>query len=417
MRKRKIAIIGSGISGLSCAWHLKKKYEVHLFEKNDYFGGHSNTQKILENNNIIYVDTGFIVFNNQNYKNLVSFFKLLNIESYETEMSFSVSMNKKKFEYGGEDLDTLFAQRKNILNKKFLIMLYEIVKFYKSAKKDIEKFGNQTIDQYLTSMRYSDFFTYNHIYPMAASIWSAPINEIKKFPFPKFVNFFENHALFNLHNRPKWRTVVNGSQEYVKKIIKEKRIVSHLNNKVLKIIRKKKIHIFSKKGEQLFDKVILACHSNQSLNLIENPTKEEVLFLSKIRYQKNTVWLHSDEKFMPKIKKVWSAWNFLDFGKNNLCVTYWMNKLQNLNTKQQIFVSLNLPENPSINKRFKKINYSHPIFDHETLNGQEGLNNIQGKNDTWFCGAYFGNGFHEDGIISGLNVAEKIIGIKRPWLK
>ena len=416
MKKKKIAVIGSGISGLSCAWHLSKKFEVHLFEKNNYFGGHSNTQKVcLKNNKEVFVDTGFIVFNNENYKNLISFFKFLKIQSIETDMSFSVSMSSKSFEYGGKNLDTIFAQRKNIFSKKFWVMLYEITKFYKTAKKHVKKFEKKTIYDYLITNSYSKFFINNHIFPISASIWSAPIHEIKKFPFDKFIQFFENHGLLKIRKRPKWRTVLNGSQEYVKKIISDYKIISHLNKTVHKIVRGKKILLFTSQGKETFDEVVLACHSNQSLNLIEEPTYEERFFLSKIRYQKNVVWLHCDEYFMPKIKKVWSSWNFLDFGTNNLCVTYWMNKLQDLKTNQQFFVSLNLPKSPSKNKRFKKIIYSHPIFDHSAIKGQIGLKAIQGKNNTWFCGAYFGNGFHEDGIKSGLDVAEKITGVKRPW--
>lgn len=422
MVKKKIAVIGSGISGLACSWLLSKKFNVSLFEKNNYFGGHSNTQKISTcfEKKKVSVDTGFIVFNNQNYPNLRSFFKILDVATYDTDMSFSVSLRNRNFEYGGGNIDSLFAQRSNLFSLSFWIMLKDIIRFYRKAEKDIYNFQGDTIDSYLKKKSYSNFFINNHLYPMAASIWSAPLGEIKKFPFVTFLNFFKNHGLLELINRPKWKTVLNGSKEYVKKVLNESKVQAYISKKVLGVSRKNnKIYISTKEEEKVFDQVVFSCHSDESLELISKPTYQEKINLSKIRYQKNVVWLHSDENFMPKRKKVWSSWNYMDLSTKNstddLSVTYWMNKLQKLDTSDNIFVSLNLPEEPERGKTYKKIIYSHPIFDHSTLEGQSGLKSIQGLNNTWFCGAYNGNGFHEDGIKSGLDIAEKISKSKRPW--
>ncbi len=421
MKRKKVAIVGTGISGLSAAWLISKNQNVSLFEKNDYFGGHSNTKciKTRLDNKSLRVDTGFIVFNHLNYPNLTSFFKNLNVSTCESDMSFSVSMQNGKLEYGGQSINSLFAQRFNLLNLNFWKMLFDIVKFYKRAFKDVKDYSKYTIDEYLSLNSYSSFFKYNHLYPMAASIWSAPIDSIKDFPFKNFVDFFNNHGLLNIFERPKWKTVENGSKTYVDKVLNRKNLLVYKSEGVLSVKREnKKIFLVTNKKEYIFDQLILACHSDQSLQILKKPTKQEIESLSKIRYQKNIVWLHSDEDFMPKNKKVWSSWNYIDyssFGKKNLCVTYWMNKLQKLDTRENIFVSLNLPFEPKSNKIYKKITYTHPLYDYNTIEGQNGINKIQGQNNTWFCGAYLGNGFHEDGIRSGLFVGEKITGNKRPW--
>ena len=421
--KMKIAVVGSGISGLSSAWLMSKKHEVSIFEKNNYLGGHSNTQTIITNyeRKKINVDTGFIVFNDLNYPNLKSFFKLLKVDTYESNMSFSVSMFNKKFEYGGENINSLFAQRKNIFRLEFWIMLRDLVKFYNHASKDINSYPDITIGDYLRLKGYSKAFIYKHLYPMAASIWSSNIDEVENFPFPAFIKFFKNHGLLNLKARPKWRTVLNGSRSYINKILENSKFNVHKSEVVMSVSRgDKKVYLQTNKKKYIFDQIVLASHPDESLNLLKDPTKSEKLLLSKIKYQKNTVWLHSDNKFMPKNRKVWSSWNYLDFDRNSkqeLCVTYWMNNLQNLSTKDQIFVSLNLPEPPDKQKIFKKIIYTHPLYVKDTIIAQDGLSKIQGHNNTWYCGAYLGMGFHEDGIKSGLSIAEKITDIKRPWIE
>lgn len=420
--KIKIAVIGSGISGLSCSWLLSKKYKVDLYEKNDYFGGHSNTKSILTrlDNKRISVDTGFIVYNNKNYPNLSMFFEQLKVDSFSSNMSFSVSVNNGNFEYGGENLSTLFSQRLNVLNPYFWRMIFDILKFNRKSILDLEKIKDDglTIDKYLKINKYSNYYIYRHLYPMAASIWSSPIDKIKNYPFKKFIIFFKNHGLLSINNRPQWKTLKNGSRSYVKKIINNPKISSFLNEKVYSLERKNtKIFLKSKKRNEIYDHVILASHANDNLEYLKKPTKFEKSCLSKIKYQKNIAYLHSDEKFMPTSRKVWSSWNYMQDEKDysKIYVTYWMNKLQDLKTNEQIFVSLNLPNEPNKSKLFAKIEYFHPIFNKQTIEAQEAIKSIQGKNNTWFCGAYLGNGFHEDGIESGLHVAERILGFNRPW--
>jgi len=413
MKKPKIAVIGSGISGLSCVWMLGKKFKVDLFEKNSYFGGHTNTQTIKINKNNIPVDTGFIVFNDLNYPNLCNFFNELDVKSYESDMSFGVSINRASLEYSGSNLSTIFAQKKNIISANFLKMLLEIIKFNISVKKDKNKYPHYTIADYLGEKKYTEYFKYNHLYPMAASIWSSSFKDIKKYPFTRFVDFFSNHGLLKILNRPKWRTVLNGSKSYVDKILKLKNLRKFKNSrpKVIKVSDKKIFLSVNGKVEK-YDHLIIAVHSDQVKNVIKLDMTSERIF-SQINYKKNKVYLHSDQLLMPKHKKVWSSWNYLDDGEknNNLTVTYWMNKLQKLNTKKNIFVSLNPSRTPQKERIFRTIAYEHPIFNFKTFENQKKIEHIQGRRGIWFCGAYLGYGFHEDGIKSGFGVARKILQI------
>ncbi len=414
----RIAVIGSGISGLSCAWLLSKGHKVDLFEKNSYFGGHSNTEKIKVNEMDISVDTGFIVFNEINYPNLCNLFKSLNVESYESDMSFAFSKDKGALEYGGSNMSSIFGQKSNFLNLKFIKMLFEIVRFYKSVELDKENFSFSTIDEYLHKKNYSDFFKYNHIYPMASSIWSSSLKDIKKYPLREFVDFFSNHGLLKFFDRPKWRTVLGGSRNYVEKIIRCKNI-NPIKNCNVKVVRRNGKYVEIKIDKKIikYDYVVLAVHADQIKNILENMASNERKIFSKIQYKKNKVFLHFDESLMPKLKKVWSSWNYLENGKNEISVTYWMNQLQKLETSRNIFVTLNPSQEPKKDKTYKIIHYEHPIFNCETFEAQKDIKLIQGENKTWFCGAYLGYGFHEDGIKSGLNVAEKMSGMRREWLK
>ncbi|MAI29079.1 MAG: hypothetical protein CMP38_02605 [Rickettsiales bacterium] len=411
MRNLKIAVIGSGISGLSSAYYLSKNFKIDLFEKNSYFGGHTHTQIIKYKEDKINVDSGFIVFNQINYPNLCNLFEELNVESYASDMSFAVSNKIDNFEYSGTNLSSLFSQRKNLLNINFWRMLCEIVSFNLLAKKHIGKYKNYTIQEYLDLKNYSDYYKDKHLYPMAASIWSSEIDEIKKYPFEKFVMFFLNHGLLKIFNRPRWRTVLGGSKNYVEKILKTKNISAYKNSSV-KFLHSKENKIFldvkGKKKE--YDHLIIAVHSDQVKNII-NLKKEEKKMFEDIKYTKNKVYVHFDEKLMPESRKVWSSWNYIDDknNKNGVNVTYWMNKLQKLNTNLNIFVSLNPSTLPSKEKLFKKIYYDHPLFDFNTFKNQKKITNIQGTKNIWFCGAYLGYGFHEDGITSALHIVKKIL--------
>ena len=411
MRNFKIAVVGSGISGLSCAHYLSKNFKIDLFEKNSYFGGHTNTQTIQYGGKNISVDSGFIVFNKINYPNLCNLFEELNVKSYASDMSFAVSNKIDNIEYSGTDLTSLFSQKKNLFNLNFWRMLYEIISFNLSVKKHIKKYKNYTIQEYLDLKKYSDYYKYNHLYPMAASIWSSEIDEIKKYPFDRFVMFFLNHGLLRIFNRPKWRTVLGGSQNYVKKILNSKNISSYKNRSVKFLYRKgNKIFVDVMGKKKQYDHLIIAVHSDQVKNII-NLKEEKKNFFENIRYTKNKVYVHSDQKLMPESKKAWSSWNYIEDKKNKsgVNVTYWMNKLQKLDTNLNIFVSLNPSTLPSKKKIFKEIYYDHPLFDFNTFENQKKITTIQGSRNIWFCGAYLGYGFHEDGVTSALNVVKKIL--------
>ncbi|MEC8265830.1 MAG: NAD(P)-binding protein [Pseudomonadota bacterium] len=409
MKKKKIAVVGSGISGLSCAWKLSEKFNVELFECDKRFGGHSNTVKINEGEKTISVDTGFIVFNTHNYPLLCKFFDILGVKSYESDMSFSVSIEYNNLQYSGTNIFSIFAQPKNIFNLNFLRMLFEIIRFNRNVEKDKKNFSNLTIDQYLKKKKYSNYFIYNHLYPMAGSIWSSKLGDIKNYPFEKFVSFFANHGLLKIFNRPKWRTVRNGSRSYVDKILKNKKIKFH-KNALVKLKKKNKMIFLNVNGSiKKYHHLVIATHSDQVKSVLNLNDMEKKIF-SKIIYKKNVVYLHSDRSLMPKNVRVWSSWNYLQNSKkvNELTVTYWMNKLQQLESDTNFFVSLNPYKKPKKEKTFKVIKYEHPNYNFETFRKQKEIDNIQGRENVWFCGAYLGYGFHEDGISSSMHVAKRI---------
>ena len=407
--KKKIAVIGSGISGLSCAWKLSEKFDVDLFECDKRFGGHSNTVQIKDGKKVINVDTGFIVFNDHNYPLLCSFFDNLGVISYESDMSFSVSIAHNNLEYSGTNFFSIFAQSKNIFNLEFLRMLFEIIRFNRNVELDKKKFSNLTIDKYLNKKKYSNYFKYNHLYPMAGSIWSSKLDDIKNYPFEKFVSFFSNHGLLKIFNRPKWRTVKGGSRSYIEKILSNKKIKFYKNTSVKVERRKKKIVLKINGLLKKYDHLVVATHSDQVKSVLELDNVEKKIF-SNMDYKKNIVYLHKDPSLMSKNMKVWSSWNYLQDSQrtNELTVTYWMNKLQNLGTDTNIFVSLNPFKKPKKDKIFKVINYEHPLYTFETFRKQEKIDSIQGRSNIWFCGAYLGYGFHEDGISSSMKIARRI---------
>jgi len=410
MKKIKIAIIGSGISGLSSAYYLSKYFKVDLFEKNNYFGGHTHTQTVNDGRKNINVDTGFIVFNKINYPNLCSLFDELNVKSNSSDMSFAFYSQNDGMEYSGTNLSTIFTQKRRLFDPKFLKMLLEIVKFNLNATKHMKNFSEYTIEDYLNKEEYSEYFKNKHLYPIAASIWSSSLSDIKRYPFEKLVIFFKNHGLLRVFNRPKWRTVSGGSKNYVEKILESKNLSSYKNCSVkIKNIKNKKIYINFKNKIKIYDHLIIATHADQVAKILSFDKKIEAIF-ENIKYTKNKVFLHSDERLMPKSKKAWSSWNYIDHGKNNqIFVTYWMNLLQKLDTKKNFFVSLNPDIIPQRNKIFSRQVYDHPLFDFKIFNNQKKIEKIQGIKNIWFVGAYLGFGFHEDGISSALKVVKKIV--------
>ena len=404
----KIAVIGSGISGLSASYYFSKKYKVDLFEQDDHFGGHSYTYDIKEDNKIIAVDLGFIVFNEQTYPNLIRFFNELNVPFEKSNMSFSVSIKDTNVEYGGSGFNAIFANKKNLLNFKFLKMINEIINFYKTAPSLINtETSNVTLGDYLKSSKLSKYFIEYHIIPMVAAIWSMPFQKAKEMPLKLFLNFFINHGLFKLKNRPQWFTVSNRSRTYVKKVLEKISGEVFKNYKVSKILRSKNnVRILIGNEYLDYDHVILASHADQSLELLDDPSLEESEILKKFTYVSNEAYLHRDENLMPIRKSAWSSWNSISKNENT-CVTYWLNKLQNLNSEKNYFLTLNPVEAIDKNKIIKKIHFTHPYFNKDNVALQKDLNKLQGKKRTWFCGSYFGYGFHEDGLKSSKELFKK----------
>ncbi len=410
----KIAVIGSGISGLSAAYFLSKKHKVDLFEKDDHFGGHSYTVDVeYEKNKKISVDVGFIVFNHQTYPNLINFFKENKIDIEKSNMSFSVSVKDTSIEYCGNGLNGIFANRKNLFNIKFLKMFLDIVDFYKKSSNLKNLDTKETLGNYLKKQNLSKFFIDYHLIPMVSAIWSMPPHESSTMPLKFFLNFFQNHGLFKLKDRPQWYTVKNRSRTYVNKILTKISGEHYKNYKVNKIKRESNcVKIYYGDHSEFFDyeKIVLAIHADDALSLIDNPLKIENEILSNFNYKKNVAVLHTDENVMPKNKKVWSSWNSKIDPKNtkNNSVTYWLNLLQNLNINKNIFLTLNPFIKIDEKKIIKKIGFTHPYYNQETLMNQKKLNLIQNKRNILFCGSYFGYGFHEDGIKSSLEMVKHI---------
>ena len=409
----KIAVIGSGISGLSASYFLSKKHHVDLFEKEDRFGGHSYTIDVIVNKKRIPVDIGFIVFNHLTYPNLINFFKEIDIEIEKSDMSFSVSVEGTNFEYCGKGLKGIFANKSNFLNIEFIRMFLEILKFYKLCDKISNIDQVITLDEFLKKNKWSKSFINYHIIPMVSAIWSMPPYEAGKMPMNFFLKFFQNHGLFKLRNRPQWYTVAHRSKTYVNKVLSKISGEYFKNYKINSIQRVSSgVQVYYGGANEFFDydKVILATHADQALSLIKNPTDQEIKTLSNFDYKKNLAVLHSDESVMPKNKKVWSSWNTYVDPKNlnKSSLSYWLNLLQNINCEKNIFLTLNpLKEIPN-ERIYKKIEFTHPYYDQKALDNQKNLKNIQNKENLLFCGSYFGYGFHEDGIKSSIEMLKNL---------
>ena len=405
----RIAVIGSGISGLSAAHYLSKKNKVDLFEKEDHFGGHSYTIDIKDSNNHVPVDIGFIVFNFKTYPNFVKFLNDNDIEIEKSNMSFSVSVKETDIEYCGKGFLGIFSNKKNLLNFDFFKMFFEIIKFYKKSNnlKNIEE--NLTLDDFLKREKMSKYFINYHIIPMVSAIWSMPPYEAKQMPLKFFLKFFQNHGLFNLKNRPQWYTIKNRSRTYVKKILDTISGEYYKNYRINKISRLSNgVKVYYGGNNEFFDydKVVIATHADEALSLITDPTPEEKSILANFKYKNNIAIIHTDETLMPKNKKAWSSWNS-SVNKENTSetsITYWLNLLQNLKTNKNIFLSLNPFLKIDPKKIISKVKFTHPYYDKEALENQNRLKNIQNKKNLLFCGSYFGYGFHEDGIKSSLEM-------------
>lgn len=418
----KIAIIGTGISGLSAAWLLNQRHDITVFERAGRIGGHSNTVLASVGGRSVPVDTGFIVFNRKTYPNLTALFELLRVPTQKTEMSFAVSMDQGAFEYSGGGLGGLFGQPSNLLRPRFWSMLADLIRFYRQAPHDIGKYGQHGISlgDYLARNGYGAAFRDDHLLPMAGAIWSATPEEMLAYPAASFIRFHDNHGLLQLTDRPAWETVVGGSRNYVSWLTAPFANRIRLDCGVRSVQRKPGgVIVTDDQGRsEHFDHVVLASHADQALAALTDASAQERQILSTFRYSKNLAILHTDESFMPKRRAVWSAWNYLgsrDRVSPHVCVTYWMNLLQNLESEKPLFVTLNPPRPPHAGTLLHSEVYEHPLFDAAAMAAQQKLWSLQGQRNTWFCGAYFGAGFHEDGLQAGLAVAEQLGGLKRPW--
>ena len=412
----KVAVIGSGISGLSAAYFLSRKHKVDLFEKDNHFGGHSYTVEVPTNdiNALISIDLGFIVFNKVNYSNLLKLFETLHVPYEKSNMSFSVSVKNSNIEYSGSGLKGLFANKYNILNFKFLKMITEIISFYKeSAEINKKNYEDKSLGEFLKYKKMSNYFINFHIIPMVAAIWSMPPELAQKMPMALFLNFFRNHGLFKIKNRPQWYTVTGRSKIYVNKILQTVSGEYFKNYKIKSVLRNKNsVRLYYGLSNEYFDydHVVFGTHADDALKLIQNPTENEKKILKNFEYKKNIAYFHSDDCFMPRNKSAWSSWNsMLDkYNLNKNCVTYWLNKLQNLKTSKEYFLTLNPIMEIDNKKIIKKVEFTHPFYDKKTINAQKYLIELQGVNNSWFCGSYFGYGFHEDGLKSAINIANKL---------
>jgi len=415
----RIAIIGSGISGLTAAWALAPNHAVTLFEAQHRLGGHTNTVDVTLEGKTFPVDTGFLVFNERTYPNLIALFRTLGVDSHESSMTFSVQANQGALEWCGTDLNTLFAQRKNLINFKFLAMLLDILRCNRelTAAHLAGTLGDEKLEDWLNQRGFGKSMREWYLIPMTAAIWSTPPSRALDYPVATFARFCHNHGLLSVYNRPRWRTVIGGGREYVK-LIASKISDIRLNTPIISLRRSNGlVWITTQQGaEESFDQVVLACHSDQQLALLSDASSAEQSVLSRVHYQPNLAVLHTDARFLPKKRAAWAAWNYHvgDTGTDQSSVTYWLNALQNLPTTTPVLVTLNPLQMPAENKIIAQFKYDHPLFDGPAIAAQREIDSIQGKNQVWFAGAWTRYGFHEDGVMSGLAVA-KGLGIDPPW--
>ncbi|WP_413505452.1 NAD(P)/FAD-dependent oxidoreductase [Photobacterium phosphoreum] len=414
----KIAIIGSGISGLTTAWYLRHKHNITLFEANDYAGGHTATVDVEVDSGQYAIDTGFIVFNDRTYPNFEQLLMELDIQGQASEMSFSVHNDNNGLEYNGHGLSSLFAQKKNLFKPQFFHFLYEITKFNRLAKQtayeNIEQ--QQTLGDFLQQHDLSDYFTENYILPMGAAIWSSSLADMRNIPLDFFLRFFLNHGLLDIVNRPQWYVIPGGSREYVNRMLVEIEPLIKLNSPVQQVSRlNDQVYITVNDSVEVFDHVIFACHSDQALALLADSTTNEQQILSAMAYQDNEVVLHTDESILPNEKAAWASWNYHlplisnDSQQQLPALTYNMNILQGIDAPETFCVTLNQTQDIDPSKILRQFTYAHPVFNRSSIHAQQQRHLINGMENTWFCGAYWYNGFHEDGVRSALDVIEAIV--------
>lgn len=414
--KKRIAVIGSGISGLTSAWLLRDKYEIHLYEAGDYLGGHTQTNDIEVQGKTYPVNSGFIVYNDWTYPNFIKLMERLSVASEASDMSFSVKCERTNMEYNGHTLNSLFAQRLNFFNPRFLWMIREILRFNKQTRAELidESISeNETLGSYLARNNYSDYFRRYYIIPMGAAIWSASEAMMMDFPVYFFLRFFNNHGMLSVDERPQWRVISNGARSYVVRMQQDFDANKvYLSTPVTKVDRSEQgVVLHSIRGAEHFDEVIFACHSDQALSMLAEPTQQEQEILGAIPYKMNDVVLHTDSSILPQKTNAWAAWNY-HIGaqqQDTVALTYYMNRLQNFDDAPVHFcVTLNKTQDIDPSKILRTFRYAHPVFTLEGMAAQKRHAEISGHNRSHFCGAYWFNGFHEDGVRSALRVTEAL---------
>ena len=420
-RKQRIAVVGAGISGLASAWLLSREHDVTLFEAGAYLGGHTNTVDVTLEGRMHPVDTGFLVFNEKTYPNLIAMFSLLGVESVETEMSFAVSLENPDLEWAGSNLATVFGQKRNLVRRPFWSMLSDILRFNRESMAWLATHpdNQRSLRNFLAEGRYSAAFSDWYLLPMAAAIWSCPTGQMLDMPLATFIRFCQNHGLLQVFERPMWRTVKGGGRAYVRKIAALLDDI-RLACPVISVTRDgKALTLTHVHGSEQFDQVVMACHSDQSLAILGHAaTDAQRTVLSAIRYQPNRAVLHTDRALLPRDEKLWSAWNYFagrgEPGDQPVGVSYLINKLQPLPFKTPVVVTLNPAREPDPAKVIAEFDYAHPIFDGPAIEAQQRLASVQGDNGIWLAGAWGSYGFHEDGLKSALRVVNGL-GVRAPW--
>jgi predicted NAD/FAD-binding protein len=418
------AVIGSGIAGMATAWLLDRRNPVQLFEAGPRLGGHTHTVEVDDPGGPLAVDTGFIVFNPENYPNLTALFEHLQVASDDTDMSFAVSLDGGRLEYSGSDLNGLFAQRVNLLRPDFHRMLLDILRFNRAARSlargERSDARGDTLGEFLDRLRMGRAMRAHYLLPMAAAIWSCSTSSMLDFPARSMARFLDNHGLLNINDRPQWRTVRGGSQRYVERLCAGFQDRVHLGDPVCEVRRLDAgVELRTRSGQRArFDQVVIATHADQALGMLHQPRDEEAALLSRFGYQDNVAVLHRDAALMPRRRGVWSAWNYLARSggamADRVSVSYWMNCLQRLHSSRDYFVSLNPLVDPDPALEDYRTEFAHPVFDAAAVAAQADLHRLQGQGGLWFCGSYFGYGFHEDALSAGLRVAADL-GAPPPW--